>query len=129
MKRKWGLAVLAGMLCVGFSGSSAHAAFVDIAGNTHETDIRQLYEQDIIGGYSDGTYKPDANITRSQVVCLLGRLIVRQGYEVPEDALTDDRFEDVPIKSDEELLQLSALLYEEGMFQGASGYLDPNNNI
>ncbi len=129
MKRKWGLAVLAGMLCVGFSGSSAHAAFVDIAGNTHETAIKQLYEQAIIGGYSDGTYKPDVNITRSQVVRLLGRFIARQGYEVPEDALTDERFEDVPIKSDEELLQLSALLYEEGMFQGASGYLDPNNNM
>lgn len=129
MKRKWGPLIAAGMLCFSFSGSPADAALVDIAGNTHEKAIKQLYEQDIIGGYSDGTYKPDANITRSQVVRLLGRFIVGQGYEIPEDALTDDRFEDVPIKSDEELLQLSALLYEEGIFQGASGYLNPNNKM
>ena len=127
MKRKWSPFVLAGMLFVGLGGQSANAALVDISGNTHESAIRQLYEQDIIGGYSDGTYKPDAKITRAQVVRLLGRYIVREDYEVPEDALTDQRFEDVPLKSDQELLQLSALLYEEGVFQGASGYLDPSN--
>lgn len=129
MKRKWGTLFLAGMLCFGLSGPPANAALVDIAGNTHESAIKQLYEQDIIGGYSDGTYKPDANITRSQVVRLLGRFIIREGYEIPEDALTDRRFEDIPSESDEELLQLSALLYEEGVFQGASGYLDPNNQM
>jgi g-D-glutamyl-meso-diaminopimelate peptidase len=129
MKRKWSSFILAGMICFGFSGPSANAAFVDIAGNTHESAIKQLYEQDIIGGYSDGTYKPDASITRAQVVRLLGRFIVREGYEIPEDALTDNRFEDVPLKSDEELLQLSALLYEEGIFQGASGYLDSRNKM
>lgn len=129
MKRRWGTLFLAGMLCFGLSGPPANAALVDIAGNTHESAIKQLYEQDIIGGYSDGTYKPDANITRSQVVRLLGRFIIREGYEIPEDALTDRRFEDIPSESDEELLQLSALLYEEGVFQGASGYLDPNNQM
>lgn len=129
MKRKWSTLFLAGMLCLGLGGPPANAALVDIAGNTHESAIKQLYEQDIIGGYSDGTYKPDANITRSQVVRLLGRFIIREGYEIPEDALTDRRFEDIPSESDEELLQLSALLYEEGVFQGASGYLDPNNQM
>lgn len=129
MKRKWSTLFLAGMLCLGLGGPPANAVLVDIAGNTHESAIKQLYEQDIIGGYSDGTYKPDANITRSQVVRLLGRFIIREGYEIPEDALTDRRFEDIPSESDEELLQLSALLYEEGVFQGASGYLDPNNQM
>ncbi|MGM9951515.1 MAG: S-layer homology domain-containing protein, partial [Lysinibacillus sp.] len=129
MKRKWSPFILAGMLFFGFSGQSANAELVDISGNTHESAIRQLYEQGIIGGYQDGTYKPDATIKRSQVVRLLGRYIIKEDYEIPEDSLTDQRFEDVSLKSDEELLQLSTLLYEEGIFQGASGYLDPNNQM
>lgn len=129
MKRRWGSIMLAGMICFGFSGYAVNAKLVDIEGNTHESAIKQLYEQDIIGGYSDGTYKPDAQISRLQVVRLLGRFMIKEGYEIPEDALTDMRFEDIPAKSDEELLQLSALLYEEGIFQGTSGYLDPHNNM
>lgn len=129
VKRQWGFFILVGIIIFGFNGYAVNAKLVDIEGNTHESAIKQLYEQDIIGGYSDGTYKPDAQISRLQVVRLLGRFMIKEGYEIPEDSLTDMRFEDIPVKSDEELLQLSALLYEEGIFQGTSGYLDPHNKM
>ncbi|MBP9759270.1 S8 family serine peptidase [Candidatus Dojkabacteria bacterium] len=41
--------------------------FSDIAGNAFETYITNLVTAGVVSGYSDGTYKPDENVTREQM--------------------------------------------------------------
>lgn len=58
----------------GFIGTAIAApVFPDIKGNAAESDIVKLFTLDILGGYPDGTFKPEGNITRAEfakVVCL-----------------------------------------------------------
>lgn len=71
------------------------ASFSDTAGNTHELAIDSLVSQGIISGYPDGTFKPNRTLTRSDVVKLLGKYLVSQGYKVPSDYKTNMRFSDL----------------------------------
>lgn len=102
----------------------ASTSFTDIQDSIHKANIIELNERGIIGGYPDNTYRPNNTLTREQAVRLIGRYLMKDGIKSPEDFATDVRFEDVPLKSDVELLQLSAMLYEEGVFIGNNGYLD-----
>lgn len=99
------------------------ASFSDIKGSGHENAITILSEQGIIGGYPDGTFKPNQNLTRSDVVKLLGKYLVSLGHEVPEDYKTKMRFTDLTAKSQDELLQYAALVKDVGVFQGSNGAL------
>lgn len=82
-----------------------------------------MAEQGIIGGYPDGTFKPNQNLTRSDVVKLLGKYLVSLGHKVPEDYKTKMRFTDLTAKSQDELLQYAALVKDVGVFQGSNGAL------
>ncbi|MEK4128698.1 S-layer homology domain-containing protein [Solibacillus sp. FSL W8-0474] len=99
------------------------ASFSDIKGSGHENAITSLSEQGIIGGYPDGTFKPNQNLTRSDVVKLLGKYLVSLGHKVPEDYKTKMRFTDLTAKSQDELLQYAALVKDVGVFQGSNGAL------
>ena len=99
------------------------ASFSDIKGSGHEKAITILSEQGIVGGYPDGTFKPNQNLTRSDVVKLLGKYLVSLGHEVPEDYKTKMRFTDLTAKSQDELLQYAALVKDVGVFQGSNGAL------
>lgn len=99
------------------------ASFSDIKGSGHENAITSLSEQGIIGGYPDGTFKPNQNLTRSDVVKLLGKYLVSLGHEVPKDYKTKMRFTDLTAKSQDELLQYAALVKDVGVFQGSNGAL------
>ncbi|WP_339175220.1 S-layer homology domain-containing protein [Solibacillus sp. FSL R5-0691] len=99
------------------------ASFSDIKGSGHENAITILSEQGIIGGYPDGTFKPNQNLTRSDVVKLLGKYLVSLGHEVPKDYKTEMRFTDLTAKSQDELLQYAALVKDVGVFQGSNGAL------
>lgn len=105
------------------------ASFSDTKGTMHDVHISELNDRGLIGGYPDGTYRPNNSLTREQAVRLIGRYIVKEGYKYPEDFATDARFEDVSLKSDVELLQLSSMLYEEGVFAGDNGYLNPKSHM
>ncbi|MEK4078999.1 S-layer homology domain-containing protein [Solibacillus sp. FSL K6-1126] len=103
--------------------SASAASFSDIKGSGHENAITSLSEQGIIGGYPDGTFKPNQNLTRSDVVKLLGKYLVSLGHEVPKDYKTKMRFTDLTAKSQDELLQYAALVKDVGVFQGSNGAL------
>jgi glucose/arabinose dehydrogenase len=45
--------------------------FADAAGNVHEPAISRLNEVGVIGGFPDGTFRPNASITRGQGATLL----------------------------------------------------------
>lgn len=103
--------------------TASAASFSDIKGSGHENAITILSEQGIIGGYPDGTFKPNQNLTRSDVVKLLGKYLVSLGHEVPKDYKTKMRFTDLTAKSQDELLQYAALVKDVGVFQGSNGAL------
>lgn len=105
------------------------ASFSDTAGNTHELAIEALVGQGIISGYPDGTFKPNQTLSRSDVVKLLGKYLVAQGYTVPSDYKTNMRFNDLRSTSQDELLQYAALVKDNGVFNGSSGNLLPNDPI
>ncbi|MFA9429420.1 ScyD/ScyE family protein [Egicoccus sp. AB-alg2] len=45
--------------------------FPDLAGNVHGRAVRQLATAGIVQGFSDGTFRPQANITRAQAVTMM----------------------------------------------------------
>ncbi|MGM9944925.1 MAG: S-layer homology domain-containing protein [Lysinibacillus sp.] len=103
------------------------AQFKDTAGHKYEKAIEGLFSQGIVSGYPDNTYKPNKSLTRSDVVKLLGKYLVSLGYQIPHDYAYDIRFSDLTAKTDDELLQYAALVYDHGIFNGTNGKLNPNN--
>ena len=106
------------------------ASFSDIENNTHKDAILALAEAKIISGYTDGTFKPNAQVTRGNVTKLLGKWLVTEGYKIPADYNTVERFTDVPVThADQELVKYAALVKEEGVFNGSNGKLVQANNM
>lgn len=105
------------------------ANFPDTVGNSHEVAIDELSQQGIITGYPDGTFKPNRTLTRSDVVKLLGKYLVTQGYSVPGDYKTNMRFSDLTPSSQDELLQYAAVVRDADVFKGNNGRLMPADFI
>ena len=58
-------------------------AFPDDAGSTHESNINAVAASGLAAGYSDGTFRPAAPVTREQMGTFLARLLdllVEQGH-------------------------------------------------
>ena len=49
--------------------------FSDVAGTIHEDAIAAIVRVDIAGGFGDGTYRPDAEVTRGQMATFLARAL------------------------------------------------------
>ncbi|MGE7914312.1 S-layer homology domain-containing protein [Lysinibacillus xylanilyticus] len=100
------------------------AGFTDVANNSHEEAINALADAGIINGYADGTFKPNQTINRGQVVKLLGRWLETEGFEVPADWDTKQRFTDLPLTAEKELVKYAALAKDAGVFAGSNGNLN-----
>lgn len=100
------------------------AGFTDVKGSSHEEAINALAEAGIINGYADGTFKPNQDVNRGQVVKLLGRWLETEGYEAPADWETKQYFKDLPLTAEKELLKYAALSKEAGVFAGSNGNLN-----
>jgi len=106
------------------------ADFSDVKGNTHEDAINSLVKAGVISGYPDGSFLPNKTLTRSDVVKMMGKLLVSLGNEVPTDYKTNPRFTDQTSKTNDELLQASALVKDHGVFNGLeNGSLDAAGDI
>lgn len=107
------------------------ASFSDVTeGNSHQVAIEALVEQGIINGFSDGTFKPNQELTRGQVVKMLGRWVEAQGFEIPSDYNAVQRFNDVSVNAqDQELVKYAALVKDAGVFIGSNGSLNPAGAI
>ena len=77
----------------------------------------------------DGTFKPGKTLTRSDVVKLMGKWLVSEGYKIPTDYKTNMRFSDLTPTSNDELLQYAAVVKENGVFNGNNGHLLAGDNI
>ncbi|WP_342538963.1 S-layer homology domain-containing protein [Sporosarcina sp. FSL K6-1540] len=103
--------------------------FKDTKGNTHEPAIDALSDAGVITGYPDGSFLPNKTLTRSDVVKLMGKWLVSEGYKVPTDYKTNMRFKDLKPTSNDELLQYAAVVKENGVFNGSNGNLLAGDNI
>lgn len=130
-KNKWIVSLASAALVASAIVPVANAAsFSDIANNDHKEAILALAEAGIITGYPDGTFKPNAIVTRGNVTKLLGKWLVSEGYKIPEDYKTEARFSDLPVDfGDEELVQYAALVKDAGVFKGSNNRLMHVNNM
>ena len=99
------------------------------ADHTHKTAIDALSDANVITGYQDGTFKPGKTLTRSDVVKLMGKWLVSEGYKIPTDYKTNMRFTDLTPTSNDELLQYAAVVKDNGVFNGNNGRLLAGDNI
>lgn len=98
---------------------------VDVT-NDHFEAIDALSDLGVISGYTDGSYGVNKTVTRSSAVKILGKWLVNaQGFEIPKDALTVARFNDLPVDSaDKELVEYAAVVKDAGVFTGSNGNLN-----
>lgn len=52
-----------------------HAAGDDVTGHWHEEALREMIDKEIMNGYGDGIYKPDAQVTRGQFSAIITRAL------------------------------------------------------
>lgn len=71
-------AEFAAMLCR-FSGASGSgkSSFTDISSHWARTSIEAVSAKGWVKGYADGTFRPDAKITRAEVMAMLNRMLGR----------------------------------------------------
>lgn len=65
--------------------TASAASFTDIAKSDHKEGILALADAKIVGGYTDGTFRPNATLTQSNVIKFLGKWLVSEHYQVPAD--------------------------------------------
>lgn len=95
---------------------AAQASFTDLAStNSHYTAITSLVEQGILEGYSDGTFKPDQAVTRSEA---LKMFLMGMAVEVETGAGATTGFSDVD--SEEWYADLVGTAVSEGIVGGYS---------
>lgn len=111
--------------------TAASTTFQDVkSDNSHVEAINALVEAGIIKGYEDGTFKPNAKLTRGQVVKMLGKWVESQGFEIPADYNIIQRFDDVAVDAtDQELVKYAALVKDTGVFVGSEGNLNAADHI
>lgn len=67
--------------------AAAESNFTDISGHWAEDAINAAYGAGWVGGYEDGTFRPDQNITRAEAMALINRVLERA---VDSDGMLDE---------------------------------------
>lgn len=87
-------------------------------GNGASWDIMFLYKKGIIGGYPDGTFRPNEPITRAQASSMLLKAL-----DIPLAKNPTVTFKDVSKQSTH--YQTLATINEKGILRGENGYMRP----
>ncbi|NSL51865.1 S-layer homology domain-containing protein [Calidifontibacillus erzurumensis] len=104
-----------------FSTSVFAAQKTDISGHWAEKEINEWFEKGLIGGYSDGSFKPNGAITRAEFIALVNRAF---GFDESSEGGFTDIFPSDWYYS--EILKAKAAGYIGGYEDGS---IKPNNNI
>ena len=120
MKSKLTAVLTALLLIFAATPFQAQAAtqFSDVGKHWAKSEIMYLSDRNIIGGYSDGTFKPNEPITRSQAASMLIKAL-----KIPLTENTSVAFKDVSKKSP--YYQILATVNEKGILRGDNGYMRP----
>jgi 5'-nucleotidase len=83
-------AVLLVGVCSAFSATSAlNAEQSDISGHWGEQTLQEWVDEGMLSGYGDGSYRPDAGITRAEFMALVNRVNAYADAGKGVDAYTD----------------------------------------
>lgn len=73
-------AMLVRMLGIHPSGAAAvPASFNDVAGRWFAADVQAAYKAELIQGYADGSFRPDAAVTRQEMIVMIARAMEATG--------------------------------------------------
>jgi len=97
--------------------------FADISGHKASEEIVKAVELDIVRGYDDGTFRPDANVTRAEFAVMLMRAIKPALEGTPLTFTDKDEIGVWAVQPVAQAVQLGIIKgYDDGTFQ-------PNANI
>lgn len=95
--------------------------FTDIAKHWGKEYINLAYMGGFMNGYEDGTFKPDAEVTRVQVLSVIAR-----AFELKSTKPAPFKdIKDYPLQTQSEI----AAAYEAGLVKENGGYLNPKDNV
>jgi len=103
------------------------AFFPDVpADHRFRTAIEALYDAGIVGGYQDGTFRPDAPVTRAQIAKML--VLLLGIHTVEPDPVPP--FSDLPSQSGDASLDYIGEAARAGITQGfGDGTFRPNDSV
>ncbi len=94
----------------------------DVKLNPHSIYLKENMEKSgLMSGYPDGTFKPDAPITRAETATILKRATEMYGYEIDEN-----RFSDIEMWAKEAICSLAAAEVVNGY---PDGTFKPDNQV
>lgn len=97
------------------------ALFTDTAGHGLRVYIEQAATAGIVGGYADGTFKPNQNLKRVQATS-----IIVQALGLTTDEIAP--FDDIVKYADKTKADINAA-YKYGIIKGSNGKFKPNDTI
>lgn len=101
--------------------NTAKLLFTDIENNGLKMYIEQAAETGIIGGYPDGTFKPNQNLTRVQAVAILVRALKLETTEAAP-------FGDISGYAKQTEAEINAA-YKYGIIKGDKGNFKPSEEV
>ena len=103
------------------SKAEAREQFTDLNGHGATKEIMYLYDKHIIGGYPDGTFKPNQPITRAQAAAMLLKALDIKVIDKPTVKFKD-------VSSTSNYYKILATINEKGIIRGDNGYMRPGEN-
>ncbi|MDL4838891.1 S-layer homology domain-containing protein [Aquibacillus rhizosphaerae] len=85
-------------------------------------EVSALAEQEIIGGFSDGTFRPTETLTRVQAALMFVRALNLPTPDVPETGFSD-------VKVGDNFYREIAAAKEAGIFRGAGGKFNKSDKL
>lgn len=120
LKTKLTIAGIALLIITSANPFQAQAAtqFSDVNSHWAKKEIMYLSDLNIIGGYPDGTFKPNEPITRSQASAMLIKAL-----KIPLNEDATIQFKDV--SKDSPYYKILATVNDKGILRGDNGYMRP----
>ena len=76
---KGSLLFLVIVLCLVFACSATALAYTDTTDHWAKESIDRLSEEEILGGYEDGTYRPNNYVSRAEFIAMVNRVLEYRG--------------------------------------------------
>ncbi|QOR34459.1 S-layer homology domain-containing protein [Clostridium sp. 'deep sea'] len=121
MKRIKAIVILIVMLTTGFFNTNityAEKQFSDISGHWAKQSIIDLNKYGMISGYSDGTFKPDATVSRAELIAWLTRIMKHK--------MGEEKYQVSSTKHDTTLYKLSVPMSLQSYYEDYAKLSLPN---
>ena len=117
MRKLWSSIIAIVLVALLISPTSSEAAKFKDVGNSHslQFEIEYLVDQGIINGYADGTFKPNATISKKHVAAMLVKAL-----NLPTDNIKNPGYKDVP--ETHAYYKEIAAAYTAGIFGNATNF-------